>query len=80
MNPVTISLTFVMLWWLVFFMSLPIGVQKEENPQAGTAISAPKNPNILKKAAATTLITAILTFSFFFLLQHGYLDFLSPRE
>lgn len=80
MNPATIIITFVMLWWLIFFMALPIGVERDENPQVGNAISAPKNPMLLKKVVITTIITAILTFAFFYLLTHGYLDFLSPRE
>lgn len=80
MNPATISLTFIMLWWLIFFMALPIGVERDENPQVGNAISSPKNPMLLKKAVITTIIAASLTCAFFFLLTHGYLDFLSPRE
>lgn len=80
MNPITIILTFVMLWWLLFFIMLPVGVERDENPQAGNAIGAPKNARLVKKALFTTLIATIITFGFFFLLQHGYLDFLSPRE
>lgn len=80
MNPATITLTFVMLWWLIFFISLPIGIKNDNNPLKGNAIGAPSNPRLLKKAFLTTAITTIITFSFFFLLQYGYLDFLSPRE
>jgi predicted secreted protein len=80
MNPATITLTFVMLWWLIFFMLLPIGVQRDKNPQPGNAVGAPKNGRLLKKAIFATLVAMIITISFFFFLQHGYLDFLSPRE
>jgi len=80
MNPATVTLTFVMLWWLIFFMALPIGVVRDENPEIGNAAGAPKNAKLLKKALYTTLIATTLTCTFFFLLQHGYLDFLSPRE
>lgn len=80
MNPVTISLTFCMVWMLVFFLTLPFGVSFEEKPQVGNAVSAPKNPMILKKAIITTVIAVILTATFFLLLANGYLDFLSPRE
>jgi len=80
MNPVTIFLTFIMLWWLIFFMSLPIGVVRDENPQVGNAAGAPKNSKLLMKAFITTIIASILTFIFFYMLSNGYLDFLSPRE
>jgi predicted secreted protein len=79
MNPATVTLTFVMLWWLIFFMALPIGVKRDESPQAGNAIGAPKNGRIVKKMIITTIITIILTFAFFYLLSKGYLDFMSPR-
>jgi len=80
MNPATVTLTFVMIWWMIFFITLPIGVQRDESPEKGNAVSSPKNANLLKKAIITTIITAILTFTFFFLLSNGYLDFMSPRE
>ena len=80
MSPVAITLTFSMLWWMIFLMALPFGVQRVETPQAGKAIGAPKNPGIIKKAVITTIITAILTFIFFIIMSNGWLDFLSPRE
>jgi predicted secreted protein len=80
MNPATILIVFTILWWLVFFMVLPVGVVRDENPQLGNAAGAPKNSNLAKKAIITTIIATTLTFTFFFLLQHGYLDFMSPRE
>jgi len=79
MNPVTTIIVFTMLWWLVFFMLLPVGVKRDENPQVGNAVSAPKNPNLGKKALITTIIAATLTFTFFYLLVNGHLDFMSPR-
>ena len=65
MNPATVTLTFVMLWWLLFFMALPIGVQRDESLQIGNAIGAPKNARLIKKAIYTTLIATTLTFIFF---------------
>ncbi len=80
MNPATITLTFVMIWWLTFFILLPIGVTRENDPQLGNAPGAPKNTYLLKKVLGATLTAIILTTGFFFFLQHGYLDFLSPRS
>ena len=61
-------------------MALPIGVKRDENPQAGNAIGAPKNPKVFKKVIITTIISVILTFIFFIIMSNGLLDFLSPRE
>ena len=61
-------------------MLLPVGVIRDEKAQQGNAIGAPKNSRLLKKAIITTITAFILTFTFFYLLIHGYLDFMSPRE
>ncbi len=55
---------FVMLWWLCFFMVLPIGVRSqweggEENP--GTEAGAPQKPMLAKKALWATGGAAVLT-------------------
>ena len=51
---------YVLLWWLVFFMALPIGVRVPDVPDEGHATSAPSNPLILKKVIAATLLAAVL--------------------
>lgn len=54
----SIAIYFI-IWWLVLFTVLPWGVktQKELNDiTPGTAESAPKNPRMLSKILATTLI------------------------
>jgi predicted secreted protein len=55
---------FVIIWWLVFFMILPIGVRSPEEAgvevEPGHAPSAPVRPRIGLKAGATTLISVAL--------------------
>jgi predicted secreted protein len=71
---------FVVLWWLVFFIALPIGIHTEETPDQGNMKGAPKNPNIKMKMLITSIVTLILTASFFYLMQHGYFDFIDVRS
>lgn len=55
--------TFIILWWLVLFMMLPVGVrtQAEDNHiEPGTAPSAPVQPKLIRKMLITTAITAVL--------------------
>jgi predicted secreted protein len=55
---------FVVLWWLCFFMALPIGVKGQwEGDEAapGTEAGAPQNPMLVKKALWATGGAAILT-------------------
>lgn len=59
---------YVIFWWLVFFMVLPIGVRTQEETghvEPGTPPSAPSQPHLLRKAVATTLISGILFTGFY---------------
>ena len=55
---------YVIIWWVVFFSVLPIGIKHNEKPfknnLEGVDPGAPKNPNILKKFLYTTLITVFI--------------------
>ena len=52
---------YLILWWLIFFITLPIGVKKEINVKFGNDPGAPNNANIKKKAIVTTFVTFFLT-------------------
>ena len=52
---------FTVVWWLVFFVTLPFGVRRIENPEHGHDAGAPEKPRILIKAAITTAIAGALT-------------------
>jgi predicted secreted protein len=60
----TLSIFFV-IWWLVLFAILPLGVRS--HVEAGTHVKdggdpgAPVNPNLKKKAITTTWVAAIVT-------------------
>ena len=60
MNWFTGVMVYVILWWLVWFVMLPIGVKVPDEVGKGHAASAPANPNLGIKAAATTLISGAL--------------------
>jgi len=52
---------FVILWWIVLFIMLPFGIEKEKDTELGNDPGAPKNPMIKKKIFHTTIITFIVT-------------------
>lgn len=54
---------YVVIWWIVLFAMLPIGVrtQEEEGEVApGTAESAPHMPKLLPKMLATTVVASVV--------------------
>ena len=53
-------MVFIIIWWVVLFAVLPWGVHVPEKQEPGHATSAPENPMLWRKAAATTVIASIL--------------------
>jgi predicted secreted protein len=52
---------FTMIWMLVFFISLPIGIAPESDPDAASGWrGAPKMPLVWRKVMLTTLVSVLL--------------------
>ena len=72
-------LVFVIVWWLVFFMSLPVGARSYheagEDVEVGNVSSAPMKPRLWTKAGVSTVIAAILTVVVYFLIDSGAVSF-----
>tara|TARA_X000000368_G_C22672384_1_gene554502 strand:+ start:33 stop:287 length:255 start_codon:yes stop_codon:yes gene_type:complete len=71
-------IVYVLIWWIVFFSILPIGI-KSQNREfkenlAGNDPGAPKNPNIVKKFLISTLITSIIFFVIYYVVKSGYFN------
>ena len=72
---------YVMIWWIVFFSVLPVGIQSNKETFKdnieGIDPGAPKNPKIGKKFLITTLITTIIFLVIYYLVKF---DLLNLRE
>lgn len=63
MAAITVFAFYFILWWLVFFTVLPIGVRtqdEDDDVTLGTVSSAPVQPLIFKKMLITTLVSAVI--------------------
>lgn len=73
------ALVFVVIWWLVFFMSLPIGARSYheagEEVDVGNESSAPMRPRIWLKAGISTAAAVVLTIGVYLLIDSGALSF-----
>tara|TARA_Y100000994_G_C15668093_1_gene432484 strand:- start:777 stop:1010 length:234 start_codon:yes stop_codon:yes gene_type:complete len=67
----TAILVFIVIWWLVWFIALPIGVKAPENVEIGNTESAPDKPQLWLKAGITTLVSILLAGIIIYLLQSG---------
>ena len=66
-------IVYVLIWWIIFFSILPVGIQSnkekfKENIE-GIDPGAPKNPRIAKKFLITTIITSIIFIVIYYLVR-----------
>tara|TARA_B110001452_G_scaffold190224_1_gene160433 strand:- start:165 stop:419 length:255 start_codon:yes stop_codon:yes gene_type:complete len=69
---------YVMIWWIVFFSVLPIGVQSKKevfkDKIGGLDPGAPKNPKIGKKFLISTIVTSILFIMIYYVVDLGFFN------
>ena len=69
---------YVIIWWIIFFSVLPVGIQsnkvKFEEKIEGVDPGAPKNPKIAKKFLITTIITSIIFIVIYYLVESNLLN------
>ena len=74
-------IVYVLIWWIIFFSVLPIGIQsnkeKFREKIEGVDPGAPNNPKIVRKFLITTIITSIIFIVIYYLVK---LDLLNLRE
>ena len=74
-------IVYVMIWWVIFFSVLPIGIQSNKevfrDKIGGIDPGAPKNPRIVKKFLITTFITTIIFVVIYYLVE---IDLLNLRK
>ena len=69
---------FVIIWWVIFFTALPIGI-KHDNKRFndnldGIDPGAPKNPNVFKKFLYTTIITTVIFAGIYYIVANDYFN------
>ena len=71
MTPVSAVVVFVVIWWLVLFVVLPRGVERDREPEPGNDPGAPVQAMMWRKAAITTLITVVLFAAVYGIIESG---------
>ena len=64
MSIASFIVVYIIAWWLVFFIVLPIGGQRDDNPKEGHDVGAPVNHMIGKKALWSTLAAFVILFAY----------------
>jgi len=70
MSWVSLTAIYFVTWWTVLFAILPFGVRtqdEEGDVTLGTTASAPARPMLVRKAIATSIVSAVLVCGFWYL-------------
>ena len=73
MSTVSFILVHLMIWLIVFFMSLPFGVQVSDRPKQGNATSAPIKTNLKIKFFLSFIIAIIPSVFTYWIVAEGLL-------
>ncbi|MDC0548635.1 DUF1467 family protein [Alphaproteobacteria bacterium] len=73
MSIVSIFLVFLMVWMIIFFMSLPIGISVSRDSELGNANSAPTKTHLKLKILLCTIISIAPTYLIYWLVKTEYL-------
>ena len=68
-------LIYVIIWWIVIFTILPIGIHVPKKTIKGNAPSAPSNPLIVKKFIITSFISFIIWIVVYLLIKKQFFYF-----
>ncbi len=77
MNPVSGITLFAIVWWMVFFCLLPVGMRQPEQRVPGEMPGAPAAPNLKRKALWTTGISIVVWLVIFTLVKMDVYSFRS---
>ena len=71
-------IVYVLIWWMIFFSILPVGIQskKEQFKERidGIDPGAPNNPKIGKKFLITTIITSVIFIVIYYLVRFNLIN------
>jgi predicted secreted protein len=68
-------MVYLVIWWIILFAVLPLGVRRVEKPGPGQDPGAPERPQLVRKAIITSVVAAVLWLGFYFLHQADFFSF-----
>lgn len=79
MSAVGAVVFYIIAWWLVFFMVLPIGIRSHEEAgidrPTGTPTGVPYRPRLWTKVLVTSIVAAVLLGLAYYVVSLDVIDF-----
>ncbi|MDC1224169.1 DUF1467 family protein [Pelagibacteraceae bacterium] len=75
MSATGLAIIYIIIWWIVFFLILPIDVNRQKSVKVdGEDAGSPENPKMLKKFFYCTGITTVIFMIIYLLIKYEYLN------
>ncbi|KJV69303.1 DUF1467 family protein [Candidatus Neoehrlichia procyonis] len=71
---INIAVFFVIAWWIIFFIILPIKVKIDENLPVGLASGSPAKAYLLIKVVIATIVAILLAVLYYYCRINGYIN------
>ena len=75
MSVTGLAIIYIIIWWIVFFVILPIDVNRQKPTKInGEDTGSPENPKMFKKFIYCTGITTVIFVIIYLLIKYEYLN------
>jgi predicted secreted protein len=75
MSATGLTIIYIIIWWIVFFIILPIDVNRQKTVKIdGEDTGSPENPKMVKKFIYCTGITTVIFMIIYLLIKYEYLN------
>jgi predicted secreted protein len=75
MSTTGLAIVYIIIWWMVFFIILPIDVNRHKSAKIdGEDAGSPENPKMLKKFTYCTGITTVIFILIYLLIKYEILN------
>ena len=75
MSATGLAIIYIIIWWMVFFIILPIDVNRQKSTKInGEDAGSPENPKMLKKFIYCTGISTLIFLIIYLLIKYEYLN------
>ena len=75
MSATELAISYIIIWWIVFFSILPIDVNRQKSLKInGEDAGSPENPKMLKKFIYCTCITTVIFMIIYVLIKYEYFN------
>ena len=75
MSTTGLAIIYIIIWWVVFFIILPIDVNRHKSTKiVGEDAGSPENPKMLKKFIYCTGITTVIFMIIYLLIKYEILN------